>query len=204
MAKFIQRDIDINNKPRVVDAQKLITYFLSLDRENVLIPNSPLYNLAVKQYNSTVKNKTTRPNVPEWFCGRVDPVTNELAPRVDDITTRASAGFTLDPIIDTDQQDGAEIARYPNDECLNLGLPGSYDYAQCSDSLSLEVLETSGVDWIASIAIKREEEIAEPIEFTGGGTSDSFWDEVGDFFGEIGSTAESFVDEVGDFFGSIF
>jgi hypothetical protein len=149
---FVNRNKDVNTKSRVINAQKIIDYFLSLHPDNHVIVDSPLYNLAVKQYNDTVKTTKIRPPVPNWFCGKVDAATGELSLNPTDEDLRLSSGFVLDPTQKTIVVPSKDILTYDSDICLQFGAPGSYGYSRCKDNLTEEEIETSGIDWASSIA----------------------------------------------------
>jgi hypothetical protein len=145
---FVDRRQEKDTQSNIVDAQKIIDYFLSLDPNNRIIPNSPLYNVAVKQYNDNVKTTTVRPPVPNWFCGKVDAATGELLTSKDDEEMRASGGYSS-TVINPYDTTAIILSAYDPDGCLENGTPGSFGYSKCSDTLQ-ETIETSGIDWYVS------------------------------------------------------
>lgn len=140
-----------NNKSNKVDAAKLIEHFLSLHPSNRVKPNSLLYDLAVRQYNENIKNTLVRPDVPKWFCGKVNPATNELINIPSDQELRASAGVVSDPLTLQLPSSAFDANGYLIDNCLYLGTPGSYDYTQCVEGQDVAEVEMLVSDWLAGM-----------------------------------------------------
>lgn len=149
--QFITRTNEIKNKATAINAQNIIDYFVSLHPDNKLIAGSPLYRVAVQQYNDSIQATTIRPPVPTWFCGKVDPVTGELSQEVDDAAQRASAGFVSELPTTPIPTGAATPSNYVIDTCLQYGTPGSSGYAQCKSTLTDDTLEMSGIDWSSSM-----------------------------------------------------
>jgi len=149
---FVNRDqlIKNNENPKKVDAQKIIDYFLSLHRMNRLIVGSPLYNLAVSQYNENIKNTLVRPPVPQWFCGKVNIVTGDLLVTPSDEQTRATSGLVLDPANPAPPPTPNIQGQYNVDECLEIGLPGSTDYATCKTGQDARQADDAIAEWQTS------------------------------------------------------
>lgn len=124
----------IRNNPQInskisIDVLNLIDYIIRLDANNRIIPNSLLYNLAVKQYNETITNTSTRPPVPEWFCGKIDEQSGLLLVDSDE-NIRASTGVSTSTTT-TFIAPSNVSTQYPVDSCLSNGTPGSFGYSQC-------------------------------------------------------------------------
>jgi hypothetical protein len=126
--KFINRKNDTKAKAVPFNAQAVIKYFLALHPNNRLIPNSPLYLEAVKQYNTNVKKTMVRPAIPNWFCGKVNSTTNELVPTIPDNILRAASGVVRDIPPSIPEIVKQSITGYLPDECLIYGTPGSVPY----------------------------------------------------------------------------
>jgi len=156
---FIIRNTDKSNNTTLFDALKVIDYYLSLHPSNTLIPNSPLYQAAIKQYNSNIKNTMIRPEIPSWFCGKINPETNELIALPSDDLLRTSAGFIADPTQEVEPYLLSPSSGYVIDNCLYWGTPGSYEYTLCTlrGGGEEEDFEVSGIDWLSSLTSAQEE-----------------------------------------------
>lgn len=155
---FVVRNNGKLTKTKKVDAIKVIERFMALHPKNIVKINSVLYNLAVKQYNTTVQNTSIRPTIPLWFCGKVDAVTGELIPTTNDVLARVTKGYsTVEGVLVPDAP-VVELGQYIGDECLIFGTPGSIEYAQCQQggTTAEENIEVSGVDWLASMGTSTE------------------------------------------------
>lgn len=112
------------------DAIKYIDQLLITNPDVKIIPDSPLYQLAVSQYNGVIKNTLIRPNVPSWFCGVINPITGELDEALTDQELRVLGGVSgevLPPAPAVPNPDG----QWPDDKCLPRGTPGSIGYSKC-------------------------------------------------------------------------
>jgi len=168
--KFVNRNTGQDAPAKQPDAMKILEHYAALNPNNKINTNSQLYKIAVKQYNSGLKNSSTRPAIPTWFCGKIDGATGELIVLTDDAEIRASKGFSTainDPSVSPlTPLTGA----YAVDNCLNKGTPGSYEYSQCAVSGTSveENFEVSGIDWITQMATftlpEEEEEESEEEE----------------------------------------
>jgi hypothetical protein len=127
--KFINRNINKNPKQIIPDVNAIINHYLSLHPLNRLRPNSVLYNEAIKQYNTNIQKTLKRPAIPSWFCGKINPKTNQLFIGPTDFDQRVSSGVVKDNpriIPPISPQSGG---KYNIDECLAVGTPGSDQYA---------------------------------------------------------------------------
>jgi len=141
-----------NDKSNKFDAIKIIEYYTTLHPLNRVSPSSPLYDLAVKQYNENVKNTLVRPAIPSWFCGKIDPDTNELINVPSDQDLRASAGFVLDPLAIQPSTLTGITSGYAVDTCLYWGTPGSYEYNKlCKEGIDAAEAAALVSDWSTSI-----------------------------------------------------
>jgi len=131
---FITRQNTRTNNPSTFDAAKIIKYYLALHPSNRLIVNSPLYLAAVEQYNQQIKNTLIRPPIPDWFCGKINPTTNELIPLPTDQEQRAANGVLNDNPITTTPIPPQDPKNYLQDSCLSTGTPGSAEYLRCNSS----------------------------------------------------------------------
>lgn len=136
---------NINN----VDYLDIIEKTLSASAFNRIITNSPLYLLAVSQYNTKIINTLDRPPIPKWFCGKVETSTGNLIPTYDDTALRAAnalittipSSVTYTPLVDT--------ITYDPDKCLSGGVPGSAGYSYCLPStLSPQLSFTSVISGV--------------------------------------------------------
>lgn len=150
--RSIDKETDLALQP---DPLEIINYLLSLHRLNKVNPDSLLYKAAVKTYNTNIKNKTIRPSVPSWFCGNVNPETNELILNLSDQELRASAGYVIDPLNPNVDIMIPSLSGYSGDSCLEKGRPGSHGYSQCvlGPLGPEENIEVSGVDWLAGMML---------------------------------------------------
>lgn len=153
LINFVNRDNIATkaNKSNKVDALKIIEYYLSLHPSNRVKPNSLLYSLAVKQYNENIQNTLIRPAIPSWFCGKINPTTNELELGLTDEELRASAGVVLDPLIPTLSGAPDTPSGYLIDTCLENGTPGSYNYTLCDSGLDTDEAEALIEDWLTGM-----------------------------------------------------
>lgn len=98
-------------------------------------PNSILYELAINQINTT--NFVKREDTPEWVCGYVDLekgisyISSEQQRLNDFLSTNTSlvTAFSLTSI---------PPVRFSNDKCLQYGVPGSYAYSKCIESITTD------------------------------------------------------------------
>jgi len=137
-----------NTTKGTIDAIKVIEYYLSLHPSNRVKPNSLLYDLAVKQYNENIRNTLIRPPVPSWFCGKINPETDELILELSDEELRASAGVVSDVLTPNLSSEISTPSGYLADNCLYLGTPGSYDYSICEEGLDIDSAENIVSDWL--------------------------------------------------------
>ena len=133
---------------------KLISDMLAKNPGVKINPISPLYRLAVNQYNSMIKGTTTRPPIPSWFCGAVDQASGILT---------TSPGPTpqdqIDPQIQYKVLDifsgilSVSPMAYGEDQCLQLGIPGTWQYTQCIEAFDSDneggdsTFFDAGIDW---------------------------------------------------------
>jgi hypothetical protein len=148
---FVNRSTNVPQKVQnSIDALKIIEYVLSLSPYNRIIPNSTLYNMAVKQYNNIVaQNTLERPQIPAWFCGKIDETNGLLLEIEPDATLRLSTGVIQTPTTITPEVSGA-VLTYPPDECLAVGTPGSSPYAKCQESQE-EDTNVGDINWADSV-----------------------------------------------------
>lgn len=173
---FINRNIVKIQTGSTVNADALIKYFLSLHPNNKLIIGSPLYNLAVKQYNKKIKNTLVRPPVPSWFCGKVNSDTNELLLNNDDATLRANAGYSDTNVNNISNIQINSRTGYPIDKCLEQGTPGSIEYTKCSltsGNMDEDFDDLSGINWAASFAALEMMIQSKTVDGSGGGGFES-------------------------------
>lgn len=173
---FVIRNVSKPAAPVPIDAAKILEHYLSLHLLNTVNTSSLLYNSAVRQYNTNVKNTTIRPTIPSWFCGKVNPTTDELITPPTDEVLRASSGFVLDPTVDTEPVILSPSTGYAVDGCLYYGTPGSHGYTLCSLAAGAaeEDYEVSGIDWLASMSAElqaQEEALSEEVGDDGATTS---------------------------------
>jgi hypothetical protein len=143
---FIQRNNNKNTNS-FFDAGKYIDEILANDKYAYIIPNSSLYNLAVKQYNTNIENTLIRPSVPSWFCGKINPATGELISTLTDEELRVIGGVSPTNA-NTQPPLSSLINLWPVDECLSTGLPGSTGYSTCE---SVDEIIDSTTDYNSSV-----------------------------------------------------
>ena len=151
---FVDRTTNPNAPPdetnKTPDALQIANYYTSLHPDNILDPESILYKLAVRDYNRKV-NSSTRPPIPRWYCGFVNPDTGELSLNLTDAQKRASAGLVTDPIESQLVFQSITEGQYEEDPCLENGPYGSYPYTQCASESDDATIETDGIDYGSSM-----------------------------------------------------
>ena len=149
---FVNRNANKKHPRQSIDAIKIIENALAAHPNNRIDPNSPIYKIAVRQYNDAIKNSTTRPPVPAWFCGIVNPKTNELQLGLTDEALRASSGFVINPTLSATPL-SLETNKYTIDVCLQSGTPGSYGYSKCTDYelAQVEAGQLASIDWLSGM-----------------------------------------------------
>jgi|GEM_PF-4506940 len=118
-------------------------------RENGTIdPESPLYQSALNQYNaSLIRGTVERLEVPPGFCGYIDPKTGQFRVERELLLPDGSKISLEDDFGDIPNDQPLLAIPYPIDECLQNGLPGSYEYTEknCGDEDGDN--KCSGVQW---------------------------------------------------------
>jgi hypothetical protein len=134
--KFLNRQIEEPETDYIAEANEQIRKNGTIDVE------SPTYKGAIDQFNNgLIKGSVQRLEVPEGFCGYIDP---------------DSGNFTVEADIDNDLVD-IDINNleelypvpYPIDQCLAIGLPGSYKYTDASCGVDDGDNICSGIIWFA-------------------------------------------------------
>ena len=124
------------NKTEQVDYMKLIDSVLNASEFNRLIPDSPIYLLAVQQYNNQVaKNTLVRKPIPKWFCGKVNVNNGILTTPYSDEALRAINGYTTTTLLPASGYTIINSIPYADDACLQSGTPGSDGYAICNPNI---------------------------------------------------------------------
>jgi len=152
--------------------------------DNVIDPNSPLYQQALTEYNDVrKKGSTKRLAIPKGFCGYLDPVTGETRVTSDSLSYPPQGQTLITTITANVSSISVDPIGYDVDSCLQHGLPGSKEYSEClkieTDPAAL--LKLSGINW-AGIGASEDQVIA-----SGGDTNeiasisrkwvrDGFWD----------------------------
>jgi len=75
---FVNRNDHNSQNIDIPDPDNIINYFRSLHPSNAIVSDSLLYQSAIDKYNKEIIFSQTRPNVPTWFCGKINPETGEL------------------------------------------------------------------------------------------------------------------------------
>ena len=182
-----------NIKASSIDAIKLIDYVLSLDKNNRIVVNSQLYKMASDQYNESVRNTLIRPDIPTWFCGKIEPTTGFLL--MTDTDIRIQAGISSSPIpVSALNIDLSGATAYSPDKCLSAGTPGSPGYSNCVSNATENIdtgIGAAGLNWSASVY-----SVAEPPPLpeensnsSGRSHNNSFGhilNDIGDWFAQLG------------------
>jgi hypothetical protein len=132
-------------------ALQIIAYVKTLNPSAKLIPNSQTYNSAVREYNAAVKNSSTRPAVPDWFCGNV--TSRGL---LEDAAVAPGGGpISISPVAEIDSGTGADLlSEYPMDGCvLSGGTPGSPGYVNCLGGWEVD-RNLGGADYWADFVVE--------------------------------------------------
>ena len=136
MNSFISRVKPDNTNPEKVDYIKLIDEVLGASEFNRLIQDSPVYLLAIQQYNDQVKKNTlVRKQVPNWFCGRIEPATGILITDYTDQELRTINGYSTTILAPVSATQSTLVISYKDDACLKSGTPGSDGYAICDPNI---------------------------------------------------------------------
>lgn len=126
-AQFVTRDLqNMPSRDYISEANEI------LRAGGVLDPNSPLYQNALDQYNAQLSQGVTeRLEVPVGFCGYIDPDTGlfRVEPDIIPPELRMPILFPDEEVDPSDVQPLSAIP-YPIDQCLQHGLPGSYEYTR--------------------------------------------------------------------------
>ena len=119
--------------------------------------NSPLYQNAIDQYNSNLlKGTVQRLDVPKGFCGYIDPNSGEFRVEPEPVIPLAVRSI---PSIEELEEVGINenpIIPYPVDECLHIGLPGSYEYTRGPCGQEDGDNSCSGVLWFSGAGTSSE------------------------------------------------
>ena len=98
-----------------------------------LIPFSVTYFKAVAELNMLSRGNMVRPEVPEWFCGHINPVW----PYFEDDARQQEGG---NPLLDDTSGKGkdGDNDEYPWDKCCEIGLePNTPGYMWCDEDTKL-------------------------------------------------------------------
>lgn len=126
-----------------VDYIALVNQSIEINPSSV-DPKSPLYLRAIEQYNAELnKGNTTRLEVPEGFCGYIDPDTGVFRVEPDPSPDIKSKLYPVTPTIITPITEPPLIEKYDPDKCLSNGLPGSPGYTQFYDVESGQLQDRS-------------------------------------------------------------
>lgn len=124
-----------------------------IKKNGTIDPESPTYKDALDQYNAgLIKGSVERLEVPEGYCGYIDPNTGEFRVEPDPIASDLkSSTLYPDNIVDPEDVPDAVITPYPIDCQLRAGLPGSYEYTQSDPACDVEDGDNacSGVAWFS-------------------------------------------------------
>lgn len=123
-----------------------------LNADGTIDPESAIYQNAIAQYNKDlIKGSTTRLEVPQGYCGYIDPNSGEF--RVEPVGFDTLLSSTLYP---NDAENASDVpplepSPWPIDCQLQYGLPGSYDYTvppegDCKEKEDGDN-ECSGIAW---------------------------------------------------------
>lgn len=111
-------------------------------------PNTILYSLAVDEL--IVNNFVERNQIPDWFCGYINLNENlsYLSKEEQDVTNFLNTNFTLATSIEGFLIDPV---RFNYDKCLEYGVPGSYSYSNCIESILREDLGQGAIDFATNM-----------------------------------------------------
>ncbi len=152
----------------VYDALAIISYVKKINPKAKLIPYSRTYNIAVLQYNLNIKNTMSRPPVPDWFCGRVDPDTGLL---VDDSVLKDAGGAAFTGGLIGGLSGFSGSLQYEWDDCVvkNGATPGSPAYVMCDDDLVYDSDMGTNKFWSDFVVEYDEDAVASMYSMAGGG-----------------------------------
>lgn len=111
-------------------------------------PTSLLYKLAVQQYNSIVIGTTTRPPIPSWFCGFIEPTTGLLRTEEEENVLVIKPVYATYKTPTREIQTSTQLGVYQLDRCLagGYGCPGGEIWRGCITDTNGTIIST-GIDY---------------------------------------------------------
>tara|TARA_R110000824_G_scaffold81550_3_gene204975 strand:+ start:5211 stop:6125 length:915 start_codon:yes stop_codon:yes gene_type:complete len=134
--KFLNRQTDEPDTDYIAEANEQIRKNGTIDIE------SPTYKNAIDQFNNgLIRGSLQRLDVPEGFCGYIDPDSGNFIVEVD----------IGNDLVDIDINNLKELSPtpYPIDACLKNGLPGSYIYTKKACGEDDGDNSCSGIIWFS-------------------------------------------------------
>jgi hypothetical protein len=144
---------DCGSENNTTDFVKIIDDALAADPLNRVDPNSQLFEFALQQFSNDFKISKVRPEIPEFFCGYIDPDTGDiLEVRSRSTDPNIPGSVVSEPIdVETLAAQLPDFFKFKNDDCLYGGRPGSYGYMLCDQGADDPSLVGSGIDWNGAI-----------------------------------------------------
>jgi len=142
-ATFVNRITEVDQTDYISLANDQINKNGTIDVDGTIFQN------ALNQYNEgIIKGSVERLDVPEGFCGYIDPDTGRFRVEPDPFVGNLRSG-TLYPDNATNPNDvpPLPVTTYPIDQCLAVGLPGSYKYTTGRCGIDDGDKLCSGMNW---------------------------------------------------------